>query len=173
MIASKIQSREVKFKKPGIWVRAAKGASVLAILLALVIIAIPAAAQTFTVLHEFAGGLDGIQPAEGVAVDTSGNVYGMSQSGGGFNYGIVYRLSPAEQESFLHSFIGSEGLWPDGVCTSTLPATSMAPQVTGAPQKEGDALTVAERFSKSMRPAGTPCSTHLREQPTEDYLTVH
>jgi len=110
MIANK--THELKSNR-GIWKRTAIGASVLAILLAIIAIP-PAYAQTFTLLHEFRGGLDGVVPSGGVILDATGNLYGVTQTGGGFDYGVVYRLSSTGKESLLHSFIGSEGLWPNG-----------------------------------------------------------
>jgi len=71
-------------------------------------------AQTFTLLHEFGQPGDGAEPSSGVIVDPSGNVYGVTLNGGAFNYGIVFRLDAAGNESVLHNFLGGEGLSPGG-----------------------------------------------------------
>jgi uncharacterized repeat protein (TIGR03803 family) len=93
----------------------ASGAFVLAVLLALVLIAVPSAnAQTFTVLHEFTGAGDGSEPTAGVFVDATGNVYGVTNRGGSFNYGTLFRLDTTNKESLLHNFLGGEGLFPTG-----------------------------------------------------------
>jgi uncharacterized repeat protein (TIGR03803 family) len=118
MIASKAQCRSlmppvaINIK---IWTDVAGNASLLAILLVLTLIAIPSAwAQTFTVLHEFIGAGDGAEPLSGVIHDAAGNLYGVTNRGGSFNYGTVFRLDPTGKESQLHSFIGGEGLGPNG-----------------------------------------------------------
>jgi|HubBroStandDraft_6_1064221.scaffolds.fasta_scaffold41194_2 uncharacterized repeat protein (TIGR03803 family) len=83
--------------------------------LAISLIATPSAqAQTFTLLHEFGQPGDGAEPTSGVIVDPAGNVYGATPSGGSFNYGIVFSLDAAGNESVLHNFLGGEGLSPAG-----------------------------------------------------------
>jgi uncharacterized repeat protein (TIGR03803 family) len=55
-----------------------------------------AAAQTETVLHSF--GMprqDGQRPTPGLAVDASGNLYGTTQFGGAYGYGMLFELTPA------------------------------------------------------------------------------
>jgi len=90
-------------------------AILFAISLAISLISMPLAqAQTFTVLHEFGSPGDGAEPASGVIVDSSGNVYGVTLNGGSFNYGIVFSLDAAGNENVLHSFMGGDGLSPDG-----------------------------------------------------------
>ena len=90
-------------------------ASLFWILLALALIASPLArAQNFTVLHEFTGAGDGSTPTSGVIFDSTGDLYGVTSSGGSFNYGTVFRLDHAGKERQLHSFLGSEGLSPAG-----------------------------------------------------------
>jgi hypothetical protein len=51
-----------------------------------------AQAQTFTVLHNFTGGLDGSSPYAGLSMDGGGNLYGTT-SAGGTGYGAVFELS--------------------------------------------------------------------------------
>ncbi len=115
MIASKAQlgSSILGMELTG-WQR---GASVLAILLVLEVVvgAMPSAqAQTFTVLHEFTGAGDGAEPTSGVIVATTGDLYGVTNGGGSFNYGTVFRLDDTGNETQLHSFLGGEGLEPVG-----------------------------------------------------------
>jgi len=68
---------------------------------------------TETVLHVFTGGADGARPIGGLILDTKGNLYGTTHSGGG-DYGgsgVVFRLSPPASgtgpwtETVLHTFI--------------------------------------------------------------------
>src|SRR5262249_34011200 len=72
----------------------------------------------FIVLHSFAG-----SPADGdtpfladVLRDTAGNLYGVTQFGGTFNGGTVFKLSPDGSMTILRSFPGSQkdGYEPSG-----------------------------------------------------------
>jgi uncharacterized repeat protein (TIGR03803 family) len=67
---------------------------------------------SFSLFHKFTGGRAGAYPAGGVIRDTQGNFYGVTQTGGSFNYGTVYMLDPTGKETMLHSFTGQDGLWP-------------------------------------------------------------
>ncbi len=62
-------------------------------LLILLVTAIAAQAQTFTVLHNFTNGGDGSGPFGGVALDRAGNLYGTTTAGGNGDDGTVYKLS--------------------------------------------------------------------------------
>lgn len=68
-----------------------------------------------TVLHNFTGGLDGVNPSGGLFLDEVGNLYGTTSQGGSFeNYGILFRLSPSGTETILHVFTGAanDGKYP-------------------------------------------------------------
>jgi len=96
---------------------AANGAFRLTILLVLpvILIAVPSAqAQTFTLLHKFTNGQDGAEPPTGVLPDATGNIYGVTEFGGTFGYGTIFKLDATGKETVLHSFLGGEGLWPVG-----------------------------------------------------------
>jgi uncharacterized repeat protein (TIGR03803 family) len=69
---------------------------------------------TETVLHNFTGGSDGVDPVGGLLLDAAGNLYGTTAQGGTFNCGILFRLSPAGKETILHSFTGAtnDGKYP-------------------------------------------------------------
>jgi uncharacterized repeat protein (TIGR03803 family) len=67
-----------------------------------------------TVLHIFTGGTDGAGPA-GVIQDAAGNLYGITETGGGDGNngngcGIAFKLDPTGTETILHVFAGQ----PDG-----------------------------------------------------------
>jgi len=47
-----------------------------------------------TILHSFVGGNDGNQPTGNPYMDAKGRLYGMTQTGGTSNLGIVYRITP-------------------------------------------------------------------------------
>jgi uncharacterized repeat protein (TIGR03803 family) len=63
-----------------------------------------------TVLYEFMGGNDGSFPALGnVTFDEAGNLYGTTGGGGDAGSGVVYELTPSNEnwtEKVLHSFSG-------------------------------------------------------------------
>jgi uncharacterized repeat protein (TIGR03803 family) len=71
-----------------------------------------------TVLYSFSGGADGGNPMGGVAIDSAGNIYGTTSSGGvtGVCCGAVFKLDPTGQEKLLHSFTGAngDGKFPNG-----------------------------------------------------------
>ncbi len=68
----------------------------------LILCTIMAQAQSFTVLHEFTGGPDGSNPYSSLALDRSGNLYGVTPYGGnqscetsnGIGCGVVFKLEP-------------------------------------------------------------------------------
>jgi uncharacterized repeat protein (TIGR03803 family) len=66
------------------------------------------------VLYGFADGTDGGYPSGGVVRDGRGNLYGTTAWGGSDNAGVVFSLSPAGQETVLHSFDVSDGFQPSG-----------------------------------------------------------
>ncbi|HXM19844.1 MAG TPA: choice-of-anchor tandem repeat GloVer-containing protein [Terriglobales bacterium] len=110
MVTIKVQARVFISEVCG---RSVWAAQVLAILLALPLIAAPSArAQTFTVLHKFTGHAGGTQPPAGVVVDARGNLYGVTEFGGSFNFGTVFKLDPNGRETVLHSFLGGDGVSP-------------------------------------------------------------
>ena len=60
---------------------------------------------TYTVLYSFSGP-DGAQPFASLVQDTEGNLYGTTLSGGTYNNGVVFKLSPDGTETVLHHFSG-------------------------------------------------------------------
>jgi uncharacterized repeat protein (TIGR03803 family) len=74
-------------------------------------------AQTFTVLHTFAGP-DGLTPYSGVTVDAGGNLYGTTYGGGAYGVGTVYQLKHHGSSYLynqLHAFTGGDdGAGPYG-----------------------------------------------------------
>ncbi|HEY3779287.1 MAG TPA: choice-of-anchor tandem repeat GloVer-containing protein [Rhizomicrobium sp.] len=67
---------------------------------------------TLAVLHEFTGGSDGGFPVDGLIADGSGNLYGMTASGGIgdcvdgtlVGCGIAFKFTPDGTETVLYSF---------------------------------------------------------------------
>lgn len=74
-----------------------------------------AQAQTETILHSFHNnGKDGTKPRAGLIRDAKGNLYGTTPSGGTYNNGTVFELTPSGTETILHSFNpnGGDGTGP-------------------------------------------------------------
>ena len=72
------------------------------------------AAGNETILHSFTGPpIDGAYPVgAALTMDKAGNLYGTTESGGSFNFGTVFKLDPAGNETILHSFAFSDGAEP-------------------------------------------------------------
>jgi uncharacterized repeat protein (TIGR03803 family) len=73
------------------------------------------------VLHSFNNnGKDGFEPYGGLVIDSSGNLYGTTYSGGAYGYGTVFELIPQAgggwPEEILHNFgnSGTDGEYPFG-----------------------------------------------------------
>jgi len=72
-----------------------------------------------TTLYTFTGGNDGAFPSSPVIFDSAGNLYGVTNQGGGStNCGTLYEFSPSSSgwvENILHSFTcGADGGGPEG-----------------------------------------------------------
>ena len=86
--------------------------------------AIPSAqAQTFTVLHEFAGGSDGANPKGGLLRDAAGNLYGTTFAGGPAGEGTVYKIDSTGAETVLFSF--------DAFVSGAFPASALIQDEAG------------------------------------------
>jgi uncharacterized repeat protein (TIGR03803 family) len=105
--------------KPSGWKMATAAATARALILAvlsalLLTAALPAHAQTGTVLYNFTGGSDGGDPGYTLTADGAGNFYGTTYGGGlgqGFNgHGTVFELSPngvgGWNEAVVYTFTG-------------------------------------------------------------------
>jgi uncharacterized repeat protein (TIGR03803 family) len=71
----------------------------------------------YTVLHSFKGGADGDYPEFGnLVMDPSGNLYGVTDTGGGDpGWGVVYKVDPSGHETVLYIFTnGADGGGPSG-----------------------------------------------------------
>jgi len=71
------------------------------------------AGWTETTLYTFTGGDDGENPRGSLIFDKDGALYGTTESGGIYNAGVVYKLTPgvggAWTETVLHNFVGVNG----------------------------------------------------------------
>ena len=70
---------------------------------------------TYTVLHNFKY-VEGSYPVGGLIFDTSGKLYGVTNTGGAYGYGTVFQLRKSSggtwTEKILHSFNGTDGRNP-------------------------------------------------------------
>ncbi len=57
----------------------------------------------YTILHAFSGGADGGGPIAGVILDSAGNLYGTTTTGGAGGTGLVYKLDTSGKETVLYS----------------------------------------------------------------------
>ncbi len=73
----------------------------------------PDGSWKFALLHTFTGGKDGAQPNGRLTFDRAGNLYGATFTGGTYNLGTVFELTPTSggsrwQETVLHAFTGGK-----------------------------------------------------------------
>jgi len=67
-----------------------------------------------TVLHSFAGGVDGESPEVGLVRDAAGNLYGTTEFGGVPGAGVVFKVDTSGTETVLYSFTGgADGGYPE------------------------------------------------------------
>ena len=75
----------------------------------------PGGTWTHTVLYNFTGGSDGENPYGTMAISPAGVLYGTTENGGAFGYGVAFSLSPpaapggAWTETVMHAFGGGAG----------------------------------------------------------------
>ena len=65
-----------------------------------------------TILYTFTGGKDGAQPSSGLIRDSKGNLYGVTNLGGSFGFGTIFKLDVNNNKAILHSFKGTDGAYP-------------------------------------------------------------
>ncbi len=128
----------------------------LALELAIVLLGSPAAAQTYSVLHNFTAGADGAGPRSAITVGPGGVLYGTAEIGGPHGNGTVFRLSQMNSSwvfSTLYGFAGgSDGADPiGGVAIGPFGALFGTTQ-QGGPENDGTvyALTPPATFCRSL-----------------------
>jgi uncharacterized repeat protein (TIGR03803 family) len=71
------------------------------------------ASGNYRVRYAFTGGADGAYPYSGVILDSVGNLYGTTESGGAAGAGVVFKLDAAGHETVLYNFTGgTDGGYP-------------------------------------------------------------
>ncbi|HTU21483.1 MAG TPA: choice-of-anchor tandem repeat GloVer-containing protein, partial [Gemmataceae bacterium] len=73
------------------------------------------APANFMSVYDFTGGSLGSMPNGGVILDSSGNLYGTTETGGAHSAGILYQFTPSNDKfTVLHSFLSStDGITPE------------------------------------------------------------
>ena len=87
----------------------------LAVILSLTGLSPSSQAQTFKVVHNFTNGSDGGYPLSGLTMDSKGDFYGTTNSGGTYGHGLVFRMNASGLVTPLYSFTGGkDGAAPVG-----------------------------------------------------------
>jgi uncharacterized repeat protein (TIGR03803 family) len=123
---------------------------------------------TETLIYSFAKPSDGILPNAGVTIDAAGDLYGTTTTGGTYNHGTAYILSPTADgvwiEKTLYSFtpkdVGSDSI-------SILPVLDAAGRVYGTNYTGGD-YGYGEAFQLSPNADGVWSETILRSFSLKD-----
>lgn len=80
--------------------------------------------QNYFSLYSFQGGTtDGSNPSAGLVLASDGNFYGTTNSGGAYNKGTIFRITPSGAETLLYSFQGSANNDGSGPISSLIQAT--------------------------------------------------
>jgi uncharacterized repeat protein (TIGR03803 family) len=85
------------------------------------------------ILYRFSDVPDGASPLGGVAIDSSGNIYGTTWLGGTYSLGAVFSLDSSGNEKVLHSFAGGS----DGANPLAAPVLDQAGNLYGATSAGG------------------------------------
>jgi|SRR5579871_2474038 len=100
---------------------------------------------TETVLYSFQAGLDGNIPVAGVIMDTSGNLYGATYSGGstkchGFGCGTVFKVAPNGREKVLYAF--GQDRYPEAALLAGPHGLLYGTTTVGGAHKDGAVFSV-------------------------------
>ena len=125
-------------------------------LLLLAVLSHTAYAQTFSVLHDFTGGADGLGPRDSLTIGPGGVVYGTAEFGGTHGNGTVFKLSQVNSHwvfSTLYDFAGgSDGADPIGGVVIGPGGALYGTTQQGGPENDGTvfALTPPPTFCRSL-----------------------
>ncbi len=128
----------------------------IVILFILLIAAIAAQAQTYTVLHVFTGHGDGGSPETALTLDRAGNLYGTTHFGGA-GYGTVFKLSKKGSGWILDTIYtfqnGADGAYPSSRLVFGPDGTLYGTAGTGGGSGPG--------LVYNLRPQPNACTTAL------------
>jgi uncharacterized repeat protein (TIGR03803 family) len=144
----------------------------LATLIPVLLLAVGASAVRETVLHTFGGRGDGSLALDSGTVvrDSSGNLYGTTESGGKYGAGTVFELTSDGVETVLHSFQGGnkDGGGPYAGVTIDSSGVIYGTTLTGGMYTEGVvfklaksksgswSITLLHQFSGKVNDGGSP-----------------
>jgi uncharacterized repeat protein (TIGR03803 family) len=114
--------------------RALVGALALVVVLGLAEGAMPAQAQTFSVLYTFTGTPDGAGPGQSNLVEANGAFYSTTNAGGVYGFGAIVEVNSKGQEKVLYSFTGGA----DGATPSATLVRDSKGNLYGTAQNGGD-----------------------------------
>jgi uncharacterized repeat protein (TIGR03803 family) len=128
--------------------------------------AMPAQAQTFTVLHNFTNGPDGGEPVAGLSMDRAGNLYGTASTGGNTSgacsfpnppgCGTVFKLSRRGSGwvlTTIYTFSGPDGAHPHARVIIGPDGSLYGTTTDGGDANEGTVF--------NLRPPAVACKTAL------------
>ncbi len=105
----------------------------------------PARAQSFSVIHNFAGN-DGSGPLAGMAMDANENLYGTAFSGGVYGDGVVFKASRNGEEMVLHNFgHGSDGSTPESSVTINAAGDLFGTTFAGGASNSGTVFKISPK----------------------------
>jgi uncharacterized repeat protein (TIGR03803 family) len=111
-----------------------------------------------TVLYSFTGGTkDGAYPEAGLVLDTQGNLYGTTISGGAAGNGTVFKLDTSGKETVLYSFTGTkgDGAAPQAGLVLDMQDNLYGTTTSGGASGEGTVFKLASAALQFL--AATPC----------------
>ena len=115
-----------------------------------------------SILHVFEGNaVYGSQPEQGLVLGRDGNFYGTTTSGGAYNLGAVFKVTPGGVETVLHSFHGgtADGASPYAALIQGSDGNLYGTTEVGGTYNEGTAFRItpagAETILYSFQAAGT------------------
>jgi uncharacterized repeat protein (TIGR03803 family) len=109
---------------------------------------------TETVLHSFAGGsADGQYPDfTGLLMDKAGNIYGVTEQGGGSSAGVLYKLNAKGKLKVLHAFTGgpTDGFYPDGSLVMDTEGNLYGTATSGGSADDGIVWKVGKKGAETV-----------------------
>ena len=114
----------------------------------------PDGTWTESVLHEFAGFVDGCDPLAGLVFDGAGNLYGTAAGCYGGMDGVIFKLAPNPDGTWTESVLYSFGGGPDGA-TPTAGLTFDAAGNLYGTTDQGGAYGSGVVFKLAPNPDGT------------------
>jgi uncharacterized repeat protein (TIGR03803 family) len=98
-----------------------------------------------TTLYSFcsqASCTDGSGPKGGLLLATNGNFYGVTSTGGAYNYGSIFKITPAGKLTTLHSFNNTDGANPQAALIQATNGNFYGTTFGGGAYSEGTAFEI-------------------------------